>query len=692
MILDRIWYCVPILSQSPERKRSGLCAFLVALETSKIAELLYIFNVNLCGREPVSGKSVSLFPVLQKKGQDVAALYHQARKEFEEGAYDQALSTISPLLQSAQASADAYILAATIQERKGNHLDAARLFEGVIDLTPSLKREVAFRACQYYMDSHQPERALGALLKLHRHMPDDVDVNHSICSLYREASRYPEAAPFAEKLAVVGRDFDNWLNVGLVLLGVGQVEKAFPLLKAAHQARPTERLALTELFWCAISLCEFALSNKLQAELERAYAADGAVLDIRENVFRSLHWSGDEAYHVLSAIKTAETHMGKVAPWRPYLPKTGRRLRVGYVSCDFYDHATMALLAGVLEGHNRDRFEVFGICHTPAKLRKGLGRERFLSAVEHYVDILDLDDDAAEATIRALDLDILIDLKGFTLGNRLNLFCRRPAPIQVSYLGFPGSVIGVGIDYAIADRFVTPPSSEQLYAEKIIRLPNSYQANDNTRVQVFRDGPRSVHDLPEEGVVFCSFNQTVKLRPYVFQSWMEILKAVDGSVLWLLDMRPAVQHNLRAEALKLGVEPDRIIFAPKKSMNEHIKRLCYADIALDTFPYNGHTTTADALWAGVPVVTAKGSSFASRVSESLLNAVGLSELVANNISEFGRLAIDLAQDGVRQFRLRQHLIEARSTAPLFDTARFTRDFETALEEICEDAARCSAVG
>lgn len=619
-------------------------------------------------------------------------MYQQARKQFEEGAYDQALSTLSPLLQSTPASADAYILAATIQERKGNPLDAARLFENVIDLTPSLKREVAFRACQYYMENQLPERALGALLKLYRYLPDDVDVNHSICSLYREAARYPDAAPFAEKLAVIGQDFDNWLNAGLVLLGVGQVEKAFPVLKAAYDARPTERLALTELFWCAISLCEFELSDKLQAELEQAYAADGMTLDIRENVFRSLHWSGDEAYHVLSAIKTAETHMGKVAPRLPYQPKAGRRLRIGYVSCDFYDHATMALLAGVLEGHNRDRFEVFGICHTPAKLRKGPARQRFMDAVEHYVDILDLDDDAAEQTIRALDLDILVDLKGFTFGNRLSLFCRRPAPIQVSYLGFPGSVIGVGIDYAIADRFVTPPSSDQFYAEKIIRLPNSYQANDSTRVQAFREGPRSAHGLPEEGVVFCSFNQTVKIRHFLFQSWMEILKAVDGSVLWLLDMRPAVQQNLRAKAVKMGVDPDRIIFAPKKPMPEHIKRLCYADIALDTFPCNGHTTTADALWAGVPVVTAKGSSFASRVSESLLNAVGLSELVANDITEFGRLAIELAQDGVRQSRLRQHLIDARTTAPLFDTTRFTRDFEAALEEICMDAARLSAVG
>ncbi|KAA3519789.1 hypothetical protein G6L63_04170 [Agrobacterium vitis] len=617
----------------------------------------------------------------------MAALYRQALEQYGEGAYEAALTTVSRLLQAERSNAEAYILAATVHERLGNRLEAADLFERVIALTPSRKRDVAFRACSHYLESGHDDLALRALLALHRYMPDDVDANHSICSLYREAGCYPDALPYALKLVTIGRDFDNWLNAGMVLLGAGQAEKAFVVLKAAYEARPTERLALTELFWCAMNLCDFDLATRLQGELEAAYAADGAVLDIRENVFRALQWSGDEAYHVLSAIRTGEKHRGTVAPRRPYKARSGQRLRVGYVSADLYQHATLSLLTGVIENHDRDRFEIFGICHTAAKNRKGALRHRFLEAIDHYVDIIDLDDDQAAAAIRQLDLDILIDLKGFTFENRLGIFCRRPAPVQVAYLGFPGSVVGVGIDYAIADAIVAPPSSEQFYAERIFRLPNSYQCNDNTREKVMRDGPRSLHGLPEKGVVFCSFNQAVKIRYQVFKTWMEILKSVDGSVLWLIDMLPVTRDNLRAAAVRLGVAPERLIFAPKKPLSEHLRRVPYADIALDTGPCNGHTTTADALWAGVPVLTWKGTNFAGRVSESLLSAVGLTELVADDLTEFGRLAVELAQDEVRQSHLRQNLLQARDTAPLFDTPRFTRDFEAALEAICADAAK-----
>ncbi|MBB4007084.1 O-linked N-acetylglucosamine transferase, SPINDLY family protein [Allorhizobium taibaishanense] len=614
-------------------------------------------------------------------------LYRQALEQFREGAYDAALSTASRLLQDGGENADALILAASVHERLGSRLEAADLFERAIALDPVRRRELGFRACSHYLEGGRADLALRALLALYPHCPDDVEINHSICSLYRDAGRYPDAVPYAEKLLTLGRDFDHWLNAGMIMVGTGHPDKALPVLKAAHAARPDERLALTELFWCATALCDFDLSRELQAKLEAAYEADGMQLDIRENVFRSLHWSGDEAYHVLSALKTAEQHMGRVVPRQAYRRQPGRRLRVGYVSSDFYQQATLVLLTGMLEHHDRDRFEVFGICHTAAVNRKGPLRHRFLEAIEHYVDILDLTDDQAAAAIRRLDLDILVDLKGFTFDNRLGIFCRRPAPVQVSYLGFPGSVAGVGIDYAIADAFVAPPSSEQFYAERIIRLPNSYQCNDNNRERVAREGSRSRYGLPEEGVVFSSFNQAVKIRDQVFTTWMQILKSVDRSVLWLLDMPPVARNNLRDAAARLGVEPDRLIFAPRIVVADHLRRLAHVDIALDTSPCNGHTTTADALWAAVPVLTWKGSSFASRVSESLLNAVGLQELVADGLDEFGCLAVELAQDEVRQSHLRQHLIRARDTAPLFDTPRFTRDFETALEAICSDAER-----
>ncbi|WP_051558840.1 O-linked N-acetylglucosamine transferase, SPINDLY family protein [Allorhizobium undicola] len=614
------------------------------------------------------------------------ALIQTAKQEFLRGAHQQALALANQAIAAGSTEAEAYIVAASAHEAMGARLEAAPLFVFAMAKAPALSRQLGFRAVAHYVEAGKPQLAIPVLSNLLQANPEDLDALHTLCSLYREAEDYHAARPHALKLAVLGRDFDNWLNAGIIFLGTGDHTAALPLLAAAHAARPGDRLALTEYFWCAINLCDFPLVRQLQARLEAAYAADGETLDIRENVFRSLQWSGDEAYHVLSAINTARQRIGRAAPRRPYRGRSSSRLRIGYVSADYCDHATLALFAGVLEAHDRERFEIFGICHTPAPLRKGALRQRFLDAIDHYVDILALGDDDAARMIAALDLDILVDLKGFTRDHRLGIFARRPVPIQVTYLGFPGSVAGVGIDYAITDAIVTPDSARPFYAETLFTLPDSYQCNDSRRLPVLREGSRSAFGLPEEGFVFCSFNQAVKIRPEVFDAWMSALEAVPGSVLWLIDMVDTAKNNLRRAATERGIDPARLIFAPKLPMDAHLQRLCHADLALDTSPYNGHTTTADALWAGVPVVTFKGSSFASRVCESLLNAVGLRELVAEDLQAFGRLAAELAQDGNRLSRLRHHLYAARQTAPLFDTSRFTRNFEKALLAIEADAA------
>lgn len=356
-------------------------------------------------------------------------------------------------------------------------------------------------------------------------------------------------------------------------------------------------------------------------------------------------------------------------------------IRVGYVSCDFYDHATMSLLAGVLEAHDRDRFEIFAFCHTPKSRRDDAMHERMLDTVDYYVDILEKSDAEAVELIRGLGIDVLVDLKGFTQGSRLGIFCRRAAPIQITWLGYPGSVTGAGIQYAITDHIVTPDTSIPFYQEKLLRLPGSYQCNDGARERVARQGRRSDHGLPEDAVVFCSFNQAAKIRSPVFESWMRILGAVENSVLWLYPLEARAQDNLRRAAVAHGIAPDRLVFAPLASMAEHLRRLPQADIALDTGPCNGHTTTSDALWAGVPVVSFRGTSFAGRVSESLLNAVGLRELVADDLAACEAMAIALARDSARLAALRSHLIAARDTAPIFDTEELTRQIEALFQTV-----------
>jgi len=618
----------------------------------------------------------------------MAALLDKAKQQYNRGDYKIALATLRRLIQQDRRNADAHILTATIHEQQDNRELAADFYASAMPLTVNLKREVGFRAASHYLAVGRGEKAFTALLALHGFFPDDPAVNHGICSILREAGRYDEAVPFAVKLASVGTGFDNALNAGIVLSGLGRYEEAYPVLLKAQEERPDERLAVSELFWCASNLCDFPVADAMQAKLEAAYAAEGDKADIRENAFRALTWSADEAYHAKTARLTAKTLLPPVAPKPAAVDPVpaDRRIRIGYLSSDFRDHPAMTFIGGVLEAHDRDAFEVFAFCHTPQKHRQGPMRDKFAANIEHFVDIGQLDDDQAAEAVRGRGIDILVDLQGFTSGSRVGIFCRRPAPRQVTYFGTPGSVQGAGIDYAITDEIITPDSSLPHYEESLLRLPRNYFCYASPTGRVEREGDRSGHRLPETGLVFSSFNQAQKIRSNVFAAWMQILNAVDGSVLWLLEQLPAVQNNLRKHAAEAGVDPARLVFAPRVSMSAHLQRLAQADIGLDTAPYNGHTTTADALWCGVPVLTWKGTSFASRVSEGLLRSVGLPELVAEDLNGFVRMAVELAQDGARLSRLRQHLLAARDTAPVFDAVGTTRAIEAHFQSLCRGRA------
>jgi predicted O-linked N-acetylglucosamine transferase (SPINDLY family) len=293
----------------------------------------------------------------------------------------------------------------------------------------------------------------------------------------------------------------------------------------------------------------------------------------------------------------------------------------------------------------------------------------------------------AAALIRSHGVDILVDLKGHTQGCRPNLVNLGLAPIQAAYLGFPGTGNGIDCDYAISDRVVTPDSSKPHYHEKLCRLPESYQANDSLFRQLPTTKSRAELGLPEDKIVFAFFNATRKITPLTFRLTVEVLRRVENSVLWILFFNDFARGNFLDAIQREGIDPSRIILATKASHDNHIARLQAADIGLDSFPYNGHTTTSDALWAGVPVVTAKGTHFASRVSESLLTALEVPELVAEDHQAYVELATSLALDQNRRGKLREKIAAKRSTAPLFDTVRFTRHLERAYEMMADRARR-----
>lgn len=349
----------------------------------------------------------------------------------------------------------------------------------------------------------------------------------------------------------------------------------------------------------------------------------------------------------------------------------GRKIRLGYLSNDFHDHATALLLIETLEAHDRERFCVNAYSYG-ADDGKTM-RRRLMGAFDSFVDIEALSDGDTARAIHRDEVDILIDLKGFTANARSGILMLRPAPVQVNYLGYPGTLGEDICDYIITDDYVTPLASAGDYSESFAYMPNSYQPRG-------RAGPigtiptREAMGLPERGVVFCCFNQAYKFTPEIFDVWCRLLDAVPGSVLWLL-AAPMAEGNLRNEAWNRGVNGARLVFAPDMAQGEHLARLQLADLVLDTAPYNAHTTASDALWAGVPIVTCSGSTFPSRVAGSLLRAVGLTELIAADLDDYFDLAYRLATDPAGLAKIKAKLSDNRASAALFDVAGYTRDLE-----------------
>ncbi|THH37328.1 tetratricopeptide repeat protein [Aliishimia ponticola] len=373
----------------------------------------------------------------------------------------------------------------------------------------------------------------------------------------------------------------------------------------------------------------------------------------------------------------AHRMLGGITPAK-VKPTAHDRIRVGYFSADFHDHATMHLLAGMLEAHDRAAFELFAYSFGPD--HDDTMRARAIAAVDHFHDISGMDDRSAAEFARAHELDIAIDLKGFTSGQRIAIFGHRVAPVQMTWLGFPGSTGADCMDVILADTVVIPPELAHAYSEKVVRMPQCYQPNDRARPLPDPALTRADVGLPEDAFVFCSFNSPYKISPAEFDIWMELLREIDGAVLWQLTGGDASSANLRKAAEARGVDPSRIIIAPRLDPGPHLSRVALADLFLDTFNCNAHTTASDALWAGVPVLTKPGRQFAARVAASLVTAAGTPETVCADTEAYRDTALALARDPERLAELKARLIAGRDTCALFDTERFTRDFESVLRD------------
>jgi predicted O-linked N-acetylglucosamine transferase (SPINDLY family) len=358
-----------------------------------------------------------------------------------------------------------------------------------------------------------------------------------------------------------------------------------------------------------------------------------------------------------------------------------RRLRVAYLSGDFRTHPVAFLIAGVFEQHDRKRFEVYALSF--GRTDGSEMRARLEKGVEHFIDVADKADIEVATLLRERNIDIAVDLMGFTKDRRTGIFALRAAPIQVNYLGYPATMGADYIDYLIADRIVIPDDQQAHYAEKIVYLPDTFQCNDSTRTVPDGTPSRSDVKLPAEGFVFCSFNNNYKITPRIFDVWMRLLNEIDGSVLWLVESNPSAARNLRREAEARGIAGERLVFAPRVANPAHLVRHRLADLFLDTLPFNAGATASDVLRAGLPLLSCIGESFVGRAAASLLKAIGLPEMVTHSLAEYEARALELARNPAQLAEIKAKLLRHLKTHPLFDTVRFTRHLETAYTRMVE---------
>lgn len=503
--------------------------------------------------------------------------------------------------------------------------------------------------------------------------PGSEEANNNAANVLSELGRDEEALPYLQKVVRFNPQHGDALyNLGTVLQNLGRHEEAIDALENALRASPDNSYALGYLIWNELAICRWReLPVRIQA--------------LRRQIGQA---AAPAAPFVLVALPVtpaeqracAELHVQRKLPlppaplWQGTRKRRGR-LRIAYLSADFHEHATAYLAVRLFELHDRSQFETLGVSY--GKPEASPMRRRLEQAFDEFIDVRTQSDEQIAALLRAREIDVAVDLKGHTTGARLGILAYRPAPVQVTYLGFPATTGASFIDYVLADRFVIPEEERGAYTESVVYLPHSYQVNDSTRKISPAEPDRTALGLPPRGFVFCCFNNSYKIRPDVFAIWMRLLASIPNSVLWLLADNASALENLRQAAASFGIDAQRLVFASRVPTAEHLARQRVADLFLDTVPYNAHTTASDALWAGVPVLTAAGSAFAGRVAGSLLHAIGLSELVTTTLEQYETLALRLARDPVLLGHFRTRLQQNRDIFPLFDTDRFRRHIESA---------------
>jgi predicted O-linked N-acetylglucosamine transferase (SPINDLY family) len=568
---------------------------------------------------------------------------------------------------------------------RGNALKGLERFEEAL-----LSYDRAILLKQDYIDAHynrgialqelkRLDEALQSYDRAIQLKPDYPEVHNNRGTALQELKRVDEPLPSYDRAIQLKPDYpEAHYNRGVALQELKRLDEALRSFDRAIQLNPDNDFWLGKRLYTKLSCCNWENFDRDRNEILDGIEKNKKTTDPFTTLLltdspvlqgkSARHWVNDRHF----SCDTTDTQVK--------YPRHDK-IRIGYFSADFHDHATLHLMAEMLEKHDRSEFELYGFSFG-AEVPDGW-RKRSQKCFDQFFDVRFMSDHDVAELARKFQIDIAVDLKGFTEDSRPNIFARRPAPVQVNYLGYPGTSGAAFIDYIIADKTIIPESDRQYYTEKVVYLPNCYQANCSNPDISRKILSRSELNLPQDGFVFCCFNNNNKINPALFDSWMRILQRVGNSVLWLFEKNRWAVENLRIEAQKRGVDAERLIFAKFMPIDEHLNRIRHADLFLDTLPYNAHTTASDALRMGVPLVTGMGNVFAGRVAASLLNTLDLSELITVSSGDYENTAVDLATDPGRLKRVKEKLSYNVDNSPLFNSAMYTRHLEKAYRSMYE---------
>ena len=611
--------------------------------------------------------------------QEVSSLLRKGFALHRQGRLGEAKDCYEMVLRIDPKQADTLSLLGTLYAQSGHYVAAIELLRKAIEQKPNIPETYnSLGNCHKAID--QLQEALRCYDQAVLLKDDYAEVYSNRANVLSLMGRRDDALNnYQQSLALNPNSADTLCNYGGFMLDYGKPESALELLNKAlalsgRNAHSPKMLLWNNLFWTKLTLCEW---DTFSADIDRLR---NSVTD-PESVatpFHMLNAIDDLSLQKKCAQYYAKTHCPESIDSHKFDKNSvDERICIGYFSADFHEHATMHLIARMLELHDKSKFRILGFSFGPNIQDEY--RRRAVEACDEFIDVSEMSSSSISLLARQLKVDIAVDLKGYTKHSRPKIFADRCAPLQVNYLGYPGTMGTKQIDYILADPVLIPIECTSGYTESVAYLPHCYQANDDTREMIDSKITRTELGLPEHAFVFCCFNAAAKINPDVFDIWMRLLSKLENSVLWLLSQNQFTITALRQEARKRGVDPDRLIFAAHMPVARHLARQSAADLFLDTWPYTAHTTASDALRMGLPLLCNAGESFASRVSASLLSALDLPELITHSPEDYLAKAEELANDPKKLASIVARLKQNCATGPLYNSELFTRSIERAYE-------------